>query len=247
MLRLLCLTRKTALALSAMFALATAAHAAPGKTGGDSDPLEPMNRAVFAFNQGADKYVLRPVVVGYRTITTPGIRTHIGNVTDNLYEPVSAINSLLQGDVTQGVTSLWRFVINSTIGIAGINDVATEAGLEKRSEDFGQTLAVWGVNSGPYLVLPILGPSNLRDTGGVIADIYVNPLYYYVDDDAAIGLGVANGLVKRDRLSQTIDDINESSLDPYTTFRTMYEQHRRAQISNGADTSGYGSKTGDKK
>ena len=198
----------------------------------DGDPLESVNRAIFVFNQTADAYVLRPIVVGYRYVAPPLMRRHIGNVTDNLFEPVNAVNALLQGDLTQGVTSFWRFVINSTLGIAGINDVATEAGLPEREEDFGQTLAVWGVGPGPYLMLPILGPSNLRDTTGKVADIFTNPINYYVDTNVTIGMGVADGIVARDRLFTTIDDVNSSSLDPYAAYRTMYQQHRQALIEN---------------
>ena len=197
-----------------------------------NDPLEPFNRAVFDFNQVADKYVLRPVAMGYRYITPQVVRTHIGNVADNLYEPLNTVNALLQGDIQQGVASFFRFAINSTIGLAGINDVATEAGLPQRTEDFGQTLAVWGVGSGPYLMLPILGPSNFRDTGGRIGDWLVDPVNYYVDTTTSIGIAVGEGIVTREQLIETIDDINSSSLDPYVSYRSIYAQRRQAQIEN---------------
>ncbi len=197
-----------------------------------SDPIEPFNRAVFAFNQVFDSYVFRPVASGYRYVTPQPIRTRIGNATDNLFEPINMLNSLLQGDVTQGVTSFWRFVINSTVGLAGLHDVAAEAGLKARTEDFGQTLGAWGVGSGPYIVLPILGPSNLRDTVGMVADVYSHPLYYYLEADDALVLAGTRALVVRERLIDPIDDINSSSLDPYASFRSIYSQLRAAQIGN---------------
>lgn len=211
--------------------LGSPAVAAP-KPATNSDPLEPFNRAVFEFNQVFDQLLFRPLVTGYRFITPQVVRTHIGNVADNIFEPVNAINAFLQGDFTQGMQSFWRFVINSTIGLGGINDVASEAGLQQRSEDFGQTLAVWGVDSGPYLVLPILGPSNLRDTTGLVADIFTNPINYAVDRWTAIGIGAGQAFVLRERYNEAIDDINSSSLDPYATYRSIYQQRRAAQIVN---------------
>lgn len=200
----------------------------------ENDPLEPFNRAMFDFNYTVDSYLLRPVAKGYRYITPEVVRTHVGNFTDNLYEPVNAVNALLQGDIQQGMTSFWRFVLNSTVGLAGLNDVATEAGLARRSEDFGQTLAVWGVDAGPYVVLPLLGPSNLRDTVGVVADFYTNPIFYYAVDDTGTSLAISagRGIVQRERYLEALDDIYASSLDPYVSFRSIYAQRRKAQIAN---------------
>ncbi len=206
--------------------------AAPARAG-DGDPLEPMNRVIFGFNRVTDTYLIRPVALGYRYITPQVVRTHIGNVSDNLYEPVNMVNALLQGDITQGMTTMWRFLINTTIGLGGINDVASEAGLARRSEDFGQTLATWGIGSGPYIVLPILGPSNLRDTTGRVADYFANPAHYYLDSNEEIELAVGQGLITRERWLDPIDDVYNSSLDPYTTFRSVYEQRRTRLIGNG--------------
>ena len=208
-------------------AVTSAAHAET-----DGDPLESMNRGIFAFNQAADTYILRPVAVSYRYITPQVVRTHLGNFADNLSEPLNGVNSLLQGDVVQGVQSFWRFVINSTIGLAGLNDVATEAGIPQRDEDFGQTLAVWGVGAGPYLVIPILGPSNFRDAGGRIGNWVVDPVNYVVNNETSIGIAIGQGIVQRERLIDPIDDINNSSLDPYVSFRSIYQQRRAAQIAN---------------
>lgn len=199
----------------------------------EQDPMESINRGVFEFNQVADKYAIEPVAKGYRYITPDPLRSRIGNISDNLGEPVSMINAFLQGDFDQGMVSFWRFLLNSTVGIAGMNDVAASAGLMPRNEDFGQTLAVWGVGHGPYVMLPILGPSNVRDTGGKVVDWVVDPINYAIDDtNTEIWLAVAQGIVTRERLIEVLDDVEESSLDPYVTLRSMYRQHRAAQIAN---------------
>ncbi len=206
------------------------------KTNDPSDPLEAYNRPMFAVNERFDEYLFRPVAKGYRYVTPQGVRTHIGNASDNLYEPVSMVNNFLQGDFTGGMHNFFRFMINSTVGLAGLNDVASTAGLYSTREDFGQTMAVWGVGSGPYLVLPLLGPSNVRDTGGMIADIWLDPLTYAFDqsgtDWTLIGIYAGQALVERERLLDPIDDIYSSSLDPYASFKSIYEQHRAAEITN---------------
>ena len=206
------------------------------KTNNPDDPLEGYNRAMFSVNEQVDTYLFRPIAKGYRYITPQGVRNHIGNVSDNLYEPLSMVNNFLQGDFSGGMRNFFRFAINTTIGLAGINDVASTAGLHSTREDFGQTLAVWGVPSGPYLVLPLLGPSNLRDTTGMVADIWLDPLTYTFDqsgtDWTLIGIYAGQALVERERLLDPIDDIYSSSLDPYSSFKSIYEQHRDAEIKN---------------
>jgi phospholipid-binding lipoprotein MlaA len=199
----------------------------------ESDPMEGFNRGVQAFNTALDKGIIRPVAKGYRYITPDPIRERVGNFSDNLREPVNMLNAFLQGDVQQGLTSFWRFAINSTIGILGINDVATTAGLKERREDFGQTLGAWGMGAGPYIVLPILGPSNGRDAVGKVVDWFTDPFRYYINDTGGqIAYAAAQGLVERERLIDPIDDIYETSLDPYVTFRSVYSQHRKAMIDN---------------
>lgn len=204
-------------------------------TQNSADPLESYNRGMFAINRSIDTVLLRPVARGYRAITPDPIRSRIGNVSNNLFEPVSMINAFLQGDFTQGMTSFWRFTLNSTVGLAGMHDVASLAGLEPHSEDFGQTLAVWGVDSGPYIVLPIFGPSNLRDTSGKVADWAMDPFTYVLRDGSDWTLyGVRGGqaIVTRERLLDPIDDIYDASLDPYASFKSIYEQRREAEIKN---------------
>lgn len=202
----------------------------------ESDPLEGYNRVMFRVNEGIDTVLIRPVAVGYHYVVPDALRWRIGNVSDNLYEPVSMVNSFLQGDFTGGMTNFWRFVINSTVGIAGMHDVAATAGLTGKREDFGQTLAVWGVGSGPYLVLPILGPSNLRDTTGIVADWFTDPVNYELrmhhTEWTHIGVRAGQALVTRERYLDPIDDIYDSSLDPYASFKSIYEQRRASEINN---------------
>jgi phospholipid-binding lipoprotein MlaA len=229
--------KKITLVAGLMLALSACSSAPADTSAADqNDPMESINRGIFNFNQVVDKYAIGPVAKGYRYITPDPLRSRIGNASDNLLEPLNMINAFLQGDFQGGMTSFWRFVLNSTIGIAGLNDVAGSAGLPYKHEDFGQTLAVWGVGDGPYVVLPLLGPSSLRDTGGRVTDWLIDPVNWAVDDTSTeIWIAVAQGLVERERLIDVIDDVNETSLDPYVTMRSMYRQHRKAQIGNNGD------------
>jgi len=202
----------------------------------EEDPIEGFNRGVYAFNEVLDKNVIGPVAKGYRYIAPDMVREHVGNFSDNLREPVSMLNALLQGDVEQGLTSFWRFTLNTTIGLAGINDVAAEMGLKERREDFGQTLATYGAGQGPYIVIPLLGPSNGRDVIGKVVDWFTNPFNYIIDDTyAQVGLAAGQAMVERERLIDPIDDIYDTSLDPYVAFRSIYFQSRQAQIENRYD------------
>jgi phospholipid-binding lipoprotein MlaA len=207
-------------------------------THNDEDPMESLNRGIFKFNEVVDTILLKPVAQGYRFITTPYIRDRIGGIAQNMGEPVTIANALLQGDIDRTFISFWRFMINSTVGVGGMFDVAQTAGLPYRAEDFGQTLAVWGVGSGPYIVLPIYGPSNGRDFVGLVVDYYTDPFHYMMEDDTdEFYYAAAKGIVKRERLLDPIDDIYASSLDPYTSFRSIYTQQRDAEISNTYDYS----------
>lgn len=200
------------------------------------DPLETYNRGMFRVNEAVDTVLIRPVAAGYHYVVPEGLRWRIGNASDNLYEPISMINAFLQGDFTGGMNNFWRFVINSTVGLAGMHDVAATAGIQGRREDFGQTLAVWGVGSGPYIVLPIMGPSNLRDTAGMAGDWVMDPMNYALRQDGTdwtlMGVRAGQALVTRERYLDPIDDIYSSSLDPYASFKSIYEQRRDAEIKN---------------
>lgn len=217
-------------------ALAALVLLAACSTKNADDPLETYNRGMFQVNEAFDTVLFRPLAKGYRYITPDAVRSRIGNVSDNLHEPLNMINAFLQGDFTDGMTSFWRFMLNSTVGIAGMNDVAATAGLMPHEEDFGQTLAVWGVDSGPYIVLPILGPSNLRDTVGLVGDWAADPFTYALRQDGTdwtlYGVRAGQALVKRERYLDPIDDIYGSSLDPYESFKSIYEQRRAAEIKN---------------
>lgn len=228
------MTKKTFLALALMIPVLAGCSGKPA----EDDAYESFNRGMFAFNEVVDTIVLKPVAQAYRFITPEGIRDRLGNASNNLQEPLTVVNALLQGDVTRSVQALFRFVINSTVGIAGLHDVATPAGIAPRSEDFGQTLAVWGAGEGNYIVLPILGPSTTRDSFGRLVDIFADPLNIPMSRNQMIGRSVAQGLIAREQLIDPIEDIYATSLDPYATFRSIYLQRRDALINNRAKVDG---------
>jgi phospholipid-binding lipoprotein MlaA len=199
------------------------------------DPLEPVNRAVYNVNEGADILVIRPVAEIYRGTVPDPIRTAVRNFLQNLAAPLVIANELLQGDFPGAQTAFERLLVNTTIGIGGFVDIAGMY-LDKPFlyEDFGQTLAVWGVPSGPYLVLPILGPSNFRDAGGRVVDFVADPVNASVDSNAfSYGRTGASGIDTRAGLIEPIDDIRRNSLDPYATLRSLYFQRRQAEILDG--------------
>ena len=199
----------------------------------EEDNLESFNRSVFAFNEAVDTFLLKPVAQSYRFITPDPIIGRLRNASRNLGEPVTMLNAFLQGDVNHGFSAFWRFMINSTVGLAGLHDIASDAGLSARSEDFGQTLAVWGVQEGDYIVLPIFGPSTARDGLGMLVDIATSPFTYTPEDDlAAFGVGAAQGIIRREALLDPINDIYETSFDPYVSFRSIYLQRRAAETDN---------------
>ena len=200
----------------------------------DQDPLEKENRYVFAFNSFVDRNALAPIARGYVDVVPTWGRHHITNILYNLSEPITFVNSVLQADPQNSFTSLWRFIMNSTVGILGTFDVAETFGLEPRKEDFGQTFAVWGWTNSTYLVIPFIGPSTLRDGVGLIGDYYANPFYNGVvfDDYAQYGLIVVDAVDQRANLLPVTDDIDKNALDPYATYRSEYLQHRQGEIDN---------------
>ncbi|MEC6997131.1 MAG: VacJ family lipoprotein [Pseudomonadota bacterium] len=206
------------------------------KTPEAEDPWENLNRGTFAFNQKFDKYLLSPVAKGYRFIFPSEIRTGVRNFLSNLSEPWTSVNSILQGDFTNTGNAIARFLINSTAGILGIFDVATEIGFEKQKEDFGQTLAVHGVGPGPYLMLPFLGPSTLRDALGKITSLYADPVTLALernDKDQWIWIGMAvKGVDFREQNLEKIDNLNATSVDFYATLRSLYLERRSSMIRN---------------
>lgn len=204
-----------------------------------NDAFEPTNRALFAVHEAADRNVLQPVAEAYRDIVPQGIRLAVRNILGNLRAPVILANDLMQGNVTRARSTLGRFMVNSTIGVGGILDVADYWGERGHSEDFGQTLAVWGVGEGHYIFVPLLGPSNPRDLIGQGVDFVINPLSWFgqgilvdVAGYTQLGLTVVD---TREALLEPIDQVRSSSLDPYSTLRSAYRQRRGYEIRNEED------------
>jgi phospholipid-binding lipoprotein MlaA len=212
--------------------LAGCASAPPERVTQTQDPWEGFNRKIYAFNDALDKDVARPVAHTYvRAMPTPA-RNGIHNVITNIDEPVTVINDALQGKVKQTLQDLGRFVINSTVGILGWFDVAQHVGLPHHDEDLGQTLAVWGVPSGPYLVIPVIGPSTVRDAGGRVGDLYLNPPRDRIPPRWRNAELVMDGLDTRVSLLQADQTLDEA-YDPYAFMRDAYIQNRRYKIYDG--------------
>lgn len=205
-----------------------------------SDPLEGWNRGVFWFNDHLDMYLLEPIADGYDYIMPEPVQTGVVNVFDNLAYPKYLVSSVFQLKFEQAAEHTGRFLINSTLGLAGIFDVAKHFGLEKHSEDFGTALGYHGVGPGPYLVLPILGPSNFRDGFGRIVDGFLNPVPWIAaetsdgSDAAAITLGVTalDAVQTRADLDEAIEAAKEASLDYYLFVQSAYYQNRKALIND---------------
>ncbi len=202
-----------------------------------NDPAEPLNRTLYSVHDAIDRNVLRPVAVGYREVVPGQVRLGIRNVLGNLRSPVILLNDMLQGEPRRAGDTLGRFVINSTAGVAGIFDEAQDHfGVRGHSEDFGQTLATWGVGEGPYIFVPVLGPSNPRDLTGFGVDIAANPFTWIgqgaVVDALAYSRAGATVVDTRESLIEALDDVNRTSLDPYATIRSAYRQRRNAEIGN---------------
>ena len=191
-----------------------------------------MNRFIFGLNEVADLLVIRPVAQGYRFIVPDPLQDNIRNVLRNASSPVILINNILQGDLEATENTLTRFFLNTIVGLGGLVDIAGQQGHPHRNEDFGQTLATWGVGQGPYLVLPLLGPSNLRDSTGLIADTIMDPLTHLASDDLLLGRTVVDGIVTRARNIETLDTLKNDSLDFYARVRSVYGQARHNAIRN---------------
>ena len=197
------------------------------------DPLEPLNRKIYQFNDTVDKAVIKPVAKGYESAVPLFMRVMIGDFFSNLDDVVVFVNDILQLKGVQAVSDAGRVFLNSTIGFAGLVDVATPAGYPKHNEDFGQTLGHWGVASGPYLVLPFLGPSDFRDGLGTVVDWQFYPLYRTTDVARRNSLTVLNGVDKRADLLNTGNIMMQAALDPYLFIRDAYLQHRRSLVYDG--------------
>ncbi len=199
-----------------------------------NDPLEPTNRFFYKVNDALDNAVLRPAAVAYRDVLPDPVRTGIHNVLSNLGTPVQLGNDMLQGKPRRAGDTTMRFLINTTVGVLGIFDVAKGWGYPNHDADFGMTLASWGVQAGPYLYLPVLGPGDPRDVFGFGVDVVADPWFWIGQGAVVNDLGYAKwgvtALDTRSRLIGTISSIKKTALDPYATFRSLYRQHRRSQI-----------------
>jgi len=201
-----------------------------------SDPLRPFNRVMLSFNEILDKVLFNPIDNVYRTVVPEVARKAVTNVLANVKSPVYLANELLQGDLEGAGTVVKRFAINTTVGVAGIVDVAANNGTHYQPEDFGQTLAVWGVGPGPYVVWPILGPSTLRDSVGFVGDIAMDPLFWYAYNNEKYALQYTRtGLTLLDtkhRYRDTMEDLRRNSGDLYTSLQSVYMQRRKALIND---------------
>ena len=201
-----------------------------------NDPFEPVNRDIFKFNHGLDNRVALPVATFYRSVAPNEFRDHLHYFLANLHLPVTFANDVLQGHFERGSLAIGRFATNTTLGVVGVFDVATDWGMPQHDEDFGQTMGYYGVGEGPYLVLPLLGPAVPRDIAGGFVDHYLDPLGYLNFHDKFIWSWSRSALSFVDSRSRSIDSLREiqrSSIDLYATTRSLYRQSRNAEIRNG--------------
>ena len=203
------------------------------------DPFEPVNRAIFSFNNVADRVVLEPVAKGYKKLPSP-IQSGISNFLSNFRAALVVVNQLLQGQGENAIQSSGRFIINSTVGLLGIFDVAEKIGIEEKEEDFGQTLATWGVGDGFYIVLPLFGPSNIRDTSGMLITMVTDPINAYAVSEGEAWLvpmrTAANAVDQRSKIIDEVNALRDNSVDYYAAVRSSYYQNRKAAIANLDDS-----------
>ena len=224
------LPRSRGLALAVAACAVLSGCAAPSNP---QDPFEKFNRASFAFNDTVDRVALKPAATVYKNVTPGFVQTGVGNFFGNLSDAWSAVNNILQGKGEAGMTDFTRFALNSTFGIVGLLDIASEAGLQKHDEDFGQTLGYWGVPSGPYLMLPIFGPSTVRDTTALPADMWGDPWNH---KDPANWRNIGTGVRVVDTRASILDASNlmeEAALDRYEFIRDGFLQRRQSQVRDG--------------
>ena len=198
-----------------------------------SDTLEGLNRAVFFVNDGLDTILIRPIAYVYGNLVPPFVKRRVRNFFSNINEPVVFANDLLQAELEDAGVVAARFLINSTVGLAGLFDVAAEIGLEPHEADFGQTLHAYGIGPGPYLVLPLLGPSNLRDGVGLAVDAVLNPFTWLLEPEENLAIAAGRGLVRREELLVPLDALRENTVDYYAALRSLYYQDRAVALGRG--------------
>ena len=206
---------------------AAASDSSPDGASQAEDPLAPLNRKVLVFNYVLDRTVLRPASVVYHRVVPRFARTGVRNVLNNLIEPRTVLNQCLQGKLGTAAADAGRFVVNTTLGIGGLFDPATAMGLKRHREDFGQTLGRWGVGTGPYLVLPVIGPSTLRDGGAKLVDVATGPLRAVDDDAIRLGIGALDRVDARSRQANLSGDWGD---DPYVYLRELHLARRAADV-----------------
>lgn len=217
--------------------------AAKPEAAGEITPLESYNRAMFSFNNKLDKYIIRPVAKGYRAVTNEYVRQRVTNFFNNIEEPVSAVNHVLQGEFANSGNNLGRFVLNTTLGGVGLFDVASKVGLEQKKTGFDETLATWGVPDGPFVILPVMGPSTPRAATGFVVDGYTSPMYWVAqesdgEDAWLVYYGVA-GLKYLNLMAENIkmlESLEEGSVDYYEAVKSAYLQNR-GKIKRSGETS----------
>ena len=219
---------------TAALTLALVQGCATGPNANPADPLEPFNRSVFSFNEGLDRTVLKPVATVYRDITPSPVRTGVTNFFGNIVDVWSLVNNVLQLKPKESVETLMRISFNTIFGFAGVIDIATEMRLEKHTEDFGQTLGYWGVGAGPYVVLPLLGPSSVRDTVGTVVDINADLVNRTDRVPVRNSLGVLRLVNLRANFLDAGNVLEQASLDKYSFTRDAYLQRRQSLIRDGA-------------
>ncbi len=204
--------------------------------GSEHDPLEGFNRKMFWFNDKVDVYVLAPVASGWEKVSPRCVRTSVSHFFGNLRFPIVAVNDLLQGKLKASASDVGRFGVNTTVGVLGFFDPASHWGLIEHHEDFGQTLGVWGVPPGPYLVLPLLGPSDPRDAAGFAVDYALAVTPFFIEEYILVGARVVDTVNERSFVLKQVEDAKASAFDYYTFVRNAYLQRRRALVRDLADT-----------
>ena len=199
-----------------------------------SDPIEGFNRAVFVFNDGVDLFVLRPLATVYGFVTPRVAKEAVQRFFLNLKGPVILVNDLLQLEIDGAATTTGRFLINSTVGVLGLFDVADFFGLEHHPADFGQTLHAYGLGPGPYLILPLLGPKTARDAVGWSVDLFFDPLTYVLDIGAKVAVVASAAMIKRERLLVPLEELRSGAVDYYAALRSAYYQDRAIELNRGA-------------
>jgi phospholipid-binding lipoprotein MlaA len=198
-----------------------------------ADPLEPINRGIYQFNDVVDKTIAKPLARGYKAVMPTAGRIMVSNFFSNLDDVTVTANDFFQFKLVQGFSDGMRLLVNSTIGVFGLIDVASAGGLYKHNEDFGQTLGKWGVGNGPYLVLPVLGPSTVRDTAGLYVDGYTSPMYQMSDMQARNLAYLLRGISRRAELLDQEQVLKEAMIDPYVFYRDAYLLSRLSQVYDG--------------